>query len=82
MKKNEKTVIFVAELFAGEDPVNPLCWTIMSTCMIAEELTKQGHPVSPRTVAGILKADDYRLRNNRKTKEDIRRPVDWTIRYL
>jgi hypothetical protein len=51
------------------DPMKPLCWTIVSTYTIAEELTKQGHSVSPRTIAGILKADDYRLQSNRKTKE-------------
>jgi hypothetical protein len=41
---------------------------------IAEELTKEGHPVSPRTVAGMLKADDYRLQSNRKTKEGKQHP--------
>jgi hypothetical protein len=46
----------------------------MSTYTIAEELTKEGHPVSPRKVAGMLKADDYRLRSNRKTKEGKEHP--------
>jgi hypothetical protein len=44
------------------------------TYRIAEELTERGHPVSPRTVAGILKADDYRLQSNRKTKEGKQHP--------
>jgi hypothetical protein len=56
------------------DPMKPLCWTTLSTYTIAEELTKQGHPVSPRTVAGMLKADDYRLQSNRKTKEGNQHP--------
>ena len=56
------------------DPMKPLCWTIMSTYTIAEELTKAGHPVSPRTVASMLKADDYRLQSNRKTKEGKQHP--------
>jgi hypothetical protein len=56
------------------DPMKPLCWTIMSTYTIAEELTKQGHPVSHRMTVGLLKADDYRLQNNRKTKEGNQHP--------
>jgi hypothetical protein len=56
------------------DPMKPLCWTTLSTYAIAEELTKEGHPVSPRTVASMLKADDYRLQSNRKTKEGKRHP--------
>jgi hypothetical protein len=51
-----------------------LCWTTLSTYTIAEELTKQGHPLSPRTVAGMLKAGDYRLQSNRKTTEGKQHP--------
>jgi hypothetical protein len=40
----------------------------------SEELAKQGHPLSPRTAVGMLKADDYRLRSNRKTKEGKQHP--------
>jgi hypothetical protein len=36
---------------------------------LASELTKQGHPVSPRTVGRLLKAAGYSLQSNRKTKE-------------
>jgi hypothetical protein len=43
-------------------------------CAIAEELTKHGHPLSPRTVASRLKADDYRLQSNRKTTEGKQYP--------
>jgi hypothetical protein len=35
------------------DPMKPLCRTTLSTYTLAEELTRQGHPVSPRTVASI-----------------------------
>jgi hypothetical protein len=56
------------------DPMKPLCWTILSTYTIAGELRRQGHPVSPRSVASMLKADDYRLQGNRKTKEGKQHP--------
>jgi hypothetical protein len=56
------------------DPMKPLCWTTLSTYTLAKELTRQGHPVSPRTVASMLKADDYRLQSNRKTKEGNAHP--------
>jgi hypothetical protein len=56
------------------DPMKPLCWTTLSTYTLAEELTRQGHPISPRTVASILKADDYRLQSNRKTQEGAQHP--------
>ena len=32
------------------DPMSPLRWTCKSTTQLARELTRQGHPVSPRTV--------------------------------
>jgi transposase len=51
------------------DPESPLRWTCKSTTQLAKELTKQGHPVSPRTVGRLLKAAGYSLQSNRKTKE-------------
>jgi transposase len=51
------------------DPQSPLRWTCKSTTHLASELTKQGHPVSPRTVGRLLKAAGYSLQSNRKTKE-------------
>jgi hypothetical protein len=51
------------------DPMSPLRWTCKSTAQLAGELTRQGHPVSPRTVGRLLKADGYSLQGNRKTKE-------------
>jgi Rhodopirellula transposase DDE domain len=51
------------------DPMSPLRWTCKSTYQLAMELTRQGHPVSPRTVGRLLKADGYSLQSNRKTKE-------------
>jgi len=51
------------------DPMSPLRWTCKSTAQLARELTKQGHPVSPRTVGRLLRASGYSLQGNRKTKE-------------
>ena len=51
------------------DPMSPLRWTCKSTTQLAGELTRQGHPVSPRTVGRLLKAAGYSLQSNRKTKE-------------
>jgi hypothetical protein len=60
------------ELVAPEtrgDPMSPLRWTLKSTSQLAEALRGQGHPVSARTVAALLKASDYSLQGNRKTRE-------------
>jgi hypothetical protein len=51
------------------DPQSPLRWTCKSTTHLAGELTRQGHPVSPRTVGRLLRAAGYSLQSNRKTKE-------------
>jgi hypothetical protein len=51
------------------DPMSPLRWTCKSTTQLAGELSRQGHPVSPRTVGRLLKAAGYSLQSNRKTME-------------
>lgn len=51
------------------DPESPLRWTCKSTRRLADELTKQGHPVSARTVAKVLWNEEYSLQANRKTRE-------------
>ena len=56
------------------DPQSPLRWTIKSTRRLAEELTRQHHPVSARTVASLLHEADYSLQGNRKTKEGTSHP--------
>lgn len=54
---------------ARGDPMSPLRWTLKSTSRLAAELTGRGHRVSARTVAALLKASDYSLQDNRKTRE-------------
>jgi Rhodopirellula transposase DDE domain len=56
------------------DPDSPLRWTSKSTYHLAEELTGQGHPVSARTVATLLRAAHYSLQANRKTREGASHP--------
>lgn len=56
------------------DPMSPLRWTCKSTYELADELTRQGHPVGPRTVSRLLKDAGYSLQGNRKTKEGTNHP--------
>jgi hypothetical protein len=51
------------------DPESPLRWTSKSTRRLADELTRQQHPVGPRSVATLLKEAGYSLQANRKTRE-------------
>jgi hypothetical protein len=51
------------------DPESPLRWTCKSTAQLADALTRQRHPISPRTVAALLKGAGYSLQANRKTRE-------------
>jgi len=55
-------------------PESPLRWTCKSTARLAEELRRQDHPISGRTVAALLKAAGYSLQANRKTKEGASHP--------
>jgi len=55
-------------------PQSPLLWSSKSTSKLAAELTRQGHPVSDRTVAALLKAEHYSLQANRKTLEGSSHP--------
>ena len=56
------------------DPESPLRWTCKSTAKLAEELTRQNHPVTDRTVAALLKQAGYSLQANRKTREGSHHP--------
>jgi hypothetical protein len=56
------------------DPENPLRWTCKSVRRLAAELTQQQHPVSPGTVAAVLRDTGYSLQANRKTREGNRHP--------
>lgn len=59
----------VGESTAG-DPMSLLRWTNKSTSRIAQELTRQGHPVSDETVRRRLGELGYSLQGNAKNKEE------------
>jgi len=59
---------------ARGDPESPLRWTCKSTRNLADELTRQDHPVRARTVARLLREADYSLQGNRKTREGSSHP--------
>src|SRR5712691_4088148 len=56
------------------DPQSPLRWTCKSTAQLAAELRRQGHQVSERKVACLLREQKYSLQANRKTHEGASHP--------
>jgi hypothetical protein len=64
----------LVEPTARGDPESPLRWTIKSTRVLAEELTRQEHPVSHTTVATLLEQEGFSLQANRKTREGGKHP--------
>jgi hypothetical protein len=55
-------------------PESLLRWTCKSVRKLALELCRQNHPVTPRTVATLLKKEGYSLQANRKTQEGASHP--------
>ena len=51
------------------DPLSPLRWTCKSTYRLAEELQRQGHEVSQRTICDLLGQMNFSLQATRKTRE-------------
>jgi transposase len=65
------------------DPQSSLRWTCKSTRRLAQELTAQGHAVSPTTVRNLLRETGYSLQANRKTREGMSHPDrDAQFRYI
>ncbi|MBA2637354.1 MAG: ISAzo13 family transposase, partial [Solirubrobacterales bacterium] len=56
------------------DPEGPLRWTAKSVRTLADALREQGHTVSFRTVARLLRELGYRLQANAKTREGRQHP--------
>jgi transposase len=56
------------------DPESPLRWTCKSVRKLAEELERQGHSTSYRSVARLLDGLGYSLQANRKTREGSSHP--------
>jgi hypothetical protein len=70
----QEALEWLVEPLTRGDPESPLRWTCKSTAHLAEELSRLGHPVSPRTVGRLLNADGYSLQSNRKTREGESHP--------
>jgi hypothetical protein len=65
------------------DPQSPLAWTTKSVRNLAAELTAAGHPVSPDTVASLLRGQGFSLQANAKTIEGSQHPDrDAQFRYI
>jgi transposase len=65
------------------DPMSPLRWTTKSLRNLAEELTRQDHPVSAPTVGRLLKQQGFSLQGNAKTLEGKQHPDrDAQFRYI
>jgi transposase len=63
------------------DPMSPLRWTTKSLRNLAEELIRQGHPVSAPTVGRLLKEQGFSLQANAETLEGKQHP-DRDAQYL
>jgi hypothetical protein len=64
----------LVEPLSRGDPESPLRWTCKSTRKLAEELTRQNHPIGPRSVAELLRRQGYSLQANQKTREGSAHP--------
>lgn len=65
------------------DPESPLRWTTKSLRNLADELTRQGHPVSAPTVRKLLRDNGFSLQANAKTLEGRQHPDrDSQFRYI
>ncbi|HEY6348118.1 MAG TPA: ISAzo13 family transposase [Candidatus Angelobacter sp.] len=69
-----ETLEGLVEPLTRGDPESALRWTCKSTTLLAEELSRMGHGVSPRTVGRLLNAEGYSLQSNRKTQEGKSHP--------
>jgi len=69
-----KALLAMVEPDERGDPESPLRWTTKSLRHLAEELTRQEHPVSAPTVGRLLKAAGFSLQSNVKTLEGAQHP--------
>lgn len=78
----EELGMILEETTAG-DPMSALRWTNKSTQAMAEELTRQGHPVSDKTVARCLRQMGYSMQLNQKSREGPQHRLrDLQFRYI
>ena len=70
----KKVLTRIVEENTAGDPMSLLKWTAKSTRMIAEELSRRGHPVSAVTVGRCLHDMGYSLQANVKSLEGAQHP--------
>ena len=63
------------------NPENPLRWTCKSTRLLAEELTKEGHPVSHNAVYDLLAAQGFTMQTNRKLLQNGKPHPDRNMQF-
>src|SRR6266566_712128 len=68
------TLLGLVEPDERGDPESPLRWTTKSLRHLAEELTRQGHPVSAPTVGRLLRENGFSLQGTAKTLEGEQHP--------
>ena len=76
-EKDPTLLADLEQLLDGEtrgDPEQPLRWTAKSLRALAGELRAQGHEISARSVAPLLRQLGYSLQANAKTKEGAQHP--------
>lgn len=65
------------------DPMSPLRWTTKSLRNLADELRRQGRPVSAPTIGRLLRDNGFSLQANAKTLEGAQHPDrDAQFRYI
>jgi hypothetical protein len=78
-----KTLHRLVEESTAGSPTKALVWTHKSTRILAEEMKRQGHPVSPNTAGRLLQKLGYSLQVNAKNKEGRSPPErDAQFRYI
>jgi len=70
----ESDLLNLVEDSARGDPESPLKWTNKSLRVLSKEMRKRNHTVSHTKAGHILKANNYRLQGNKKTKEGTDNP--------
>jgi hypothetical protein len=79
----QRVLTRLVEASTAGDPMSYLLWTNKSTRTLAEELARQGYPVSHVTVARCLRELGYSLQANVKAIEGTQHPDrDAQFRYL
>lgn len=82
-KQLRKELQRILEETTAANPMSALRWTNKSTEAMAEELSRQRHPGSDRTVARMVEQMGYSLQLNRKVKEGPQHPDrDAQFRYI